>query len=128
MNLTQADKNRLSRKGTDNLNAYDFVLRGRAQAFRFTKDANGKARQLYQQAADLDPKYARAYTGLAWTHLNDFRLGWSKNKQHTLERAFELAQRAVDLDDSDSLAHTALSDVYLWTKRKACARPRRTNS
>ena len=117
VNLTQADKNRLSRKGTENLKAYDAVLRGQAQSFRFTKDANGKARQLYQQAIDFDPKYARAYSGLAWTHLNDFRLGWSKNEQHSLEQAFELAQRAIALDDFDAVAHTALSDVYLWTKR-----------
>ncbi len=117
VNLTQADKNRLSRKETENLKAYDYVLRGRTQTFRFTKDANGKARQLFQQAADLDPNYARAYTGLAWTHLNDFRLGWSKNGQRSLEQAFELAQRAIALDDFDPLAHAALGDVYLWTKQ-----------
>ena len=119
VNLTQADRDRLSRRGTDNVKAYDYVLRGQAQGFVFTREANEKARALYRKAIDLDPNYARGYTGLAWTHLNEFRLGWSRDGRRSLEQAFAFAERAVKLDELDALAHTALSDVYLWTKRHA---------
>jgi len=42
--------------------------------------------------------------------------GWSPDPQ-TLERAFELAQRAVALDDSLPIAHVVLGDIYLLKKQ-----------
>ena len=46
--------------------------------------------------------------------MNDWQFGWSESRQGSLERAFELAQKAVILDDSDSEAHRALGEISLW--------------
>jgi len=43
-------------------------------------------------------------------------LGWSQDSR-SLERAFELAQRAIALDDSLPEAHAILAEVYLWRKQ-----------
>jgi adenylate cyclase len=45
-----------------------------------------------------------------WTH------GWSQDPQ-LLDRAFELAKRALGLDDSLPEAHRILGDVYLYRKQ-----------
>ena len=115
--MSAAEVKRVLQKDTDNLAAYDYVLRGREQTLIFTKDSTAKARALLEKAIELDPNYARAYARMAWTHLNDFRLGWSEDPERSLMVALELAEKAVAFDDSFADAHSALGDVYLWTKQ-----------
>ena len=114
--LTEDEQERLVRKGTDSLEAYDYTLRGMDYFFRFTKEANGQARQMFEKAIDLDPKYALAHTWLGWTHWLDYSFGWSQDPQ-SLEWAFELAQRAISLDDSVSEAHALWGKVHLWKRQ-----------
>ena len=114
--VSDAGMARMRRKGTDNFEAYDYHLRGSELAFRFTQESTAEARAMQQKAIELDPDYASAYAALAWTHLNDFRLGWSDDPATSLERAFKLAHKSISLDDSEPTGHAALSDVYLWRK------------
>ncbi len=69
---------------------------------RFTKEDNIRSRELVQKAVELDPKYAGAYTALGFTHLLDAQAGWGKSRADSLKRAVELAQVAVNLDDTFS--------------------------
>jgi len=114
--LTKDEQERLVRKGTDNVEAYDYTLRGGEYFFRFTKGANAQARQMFETAISLDPEYASAHSWLGWTHWIEWSFGWSQDPQ-SLERAFELAQMAIALDDSLPEAHRLLGSVYLWKKR-----------
>ena len=50
------------RKTTDNLEAYDAYLRGVEYYYRFTKEDNLQARELFERAIALDPPYAEAYS------------------------------------------------------------------
>ena len=68
-------------KETDNPQAYDLVLQARELWLCFTPETNVKARELYQQAADLDPHYARVHAGLAWTYLMEYGEQWSEDCQ-----------------------------------------------
>ena len=115
--MSLADLKRVRRKDTYNLAAYEYVLRGREYLFRLTEEANAEAMKMFQKAIELDPNYARAYAYIAWTHLNEWRLGWRQSGRESLEQAFKLAQMAVTLDDSIPSAHAALGEVYLWAKR-----------
>jgi adenylate cyclase len=83
---------------------------------RYTKETNTQARQMFEKAIELDPKYAGAYALLDATYLAEWSDRWSQDPQ-TLERAFELAQRAAALDDSLFLAHKALGWVYLLNRQ-----------
>jgi TolB-like protein/Flp pilus assembly protein TadD len=101
----------LVRKHTNNLEAYDYYLRGLEYLLRYTKEANIQARQLYEKALALDPQYGEACEQLGWTYYLEWTWRWSADPQ-TLERAFALAQQAVALDDSLPGAHSLLSFVY----------------
>ncbi len=114
--LTQGEEDRLTRRYTDNLEAYDHTLRGLDHYYRFTKDSILQAREMFEKAISLDPGYALAHSRLGWTHLREWSFGWSQDAR-SLERAFELAQKAISLDDSLADAHELLGEVYLWQKR-----------
>jgi adenylate cyclase len=116
LQLTLLGQGYLARKGTDNPEAYDYFLRGLEYFNRFSKEANAQARQMYEKAIELDPKYAQAYVVLGLTYFYDWFVQWSRDSQN-LERAFELAQKATALDDSLPLAHQLLGEVYLWKKQ-----------
>jgi TolB-like protein/Tfp pilus assembly protein PilF len=113
--LTEAEKVRLGRVPTGVLEAYDLVLRGSIERQRTTREGNAEARRLYVQAIDLDPNYASAYLGLAWTHLQGWQFLWSADRE-ALERARELGEKAIALNDSLVSAYCLLGQVYLWKK------------
>jgi TolB-like protein/Tfp pilus assembly protein PilF len=121
LQLTLMEQGILVRKTTDSLEAYDSYLRGREffrHAYQETKkEANVRARQMYEKAIELDPQYADAYAGMGMTYWIEWFYQWNKDRAQSLDRAFDLAQRAVALNDSLSLPHRVLSNVYVWKRQ-----------
>jgi adenylate cyclase len=115
--LTPEEQERFRRAPTDNLEAYDYFLRGTTYVLHYTKDDNAQARQLYEKALELDPKYAGAYALLGFTYFQDWICQWSADPQNP-ERALELVQKAIVLNDSLSLSHSILGQLYLWKNRQ----------
>ena len=111
-----AERERVMRKGPENLDAYDYWLRGRNTWFRWTKEANAEAGSLYQKAIDLDPSWARPYGYMAWVHVNDWRNGWSENPEKSMELALEWAHKCYALDPDDYKTHWTLGFVYLYLR------------
>jgi adenylate cyclase len=113
--VTEAEKARIGRAPTGVLEAYDLVLRGNDERKRTTRQGNAEARRLFVRALDLDPEYAAAYAGLSWTHLQSWQFLWSTDRE-TLERARDLAERAIALDRTLGEAYRLLGQIYLWQK------------
>jgi TolB-like protein/Flp pilus assembly protein TadD len=111
LQLTLQEQGYMVRKHTDNLEAYDAFLRGQEYSWRFTKEANAQARQMFEKAIELDPQYAEAYVWLGRSYWLEWNIRWSAEPQ-TLERALASARQAVALDDSLPGAHSGLSIVY----------------
>lgn len=99
------------RTETENLEAYDCVLRGREQYRAFTAEGNAAAGRLYRRAIDLDPTYAAAYAGLAEVRIHEYQFG-----RPTLDRAAELAEHAATLDPDHPLVCEAVSQTRLFNK------------
>jgi adenylate cyclase len=117
LQLSLQEQGILVRKTTDNLEAYDFFLRGLESYNRATQEAYAQARQLLEKAIELDPQYGAAYAALSATHLDEWIFQWVQDPQ-TLGQAFALAQKAVALDDSLPKAYLILGEVYLWRDRQ----------
>jgi adenylate cyclase len=111
--LTEGEQARVLAKGTDNLDAYLKVLQGDEQYYQWNKEANVRARQLFEEAIALDSKYATAYSRLGSTHSMDVWYGLSKSPKKSFERAMELQQKAIALDDSLGGPHGLLGHIYM---------------
>jgi adenylate cyclase len=111
--LTEGERVRVYSKGTDNLEAYLKNLQGNDYYGKLNKEDNARARQMYEEVIALDPQYAVAYATLGWTHWIDVWLKSSRSPRKSINKAFELAQKSIALDDSCQSAHSLLSNLYL---------------
>jgi TolB-like protein len=112
--LEDADAERARRKQTKNMTAYDHVLLGLMRFRRFTRAENVVAREEFRKAIELDPLYAQAHGLLAATDVWDVFADW-QNKP--LDEAFEAAQRALSLDEYDSLPHAVLGYIFFQRRQ-----------
>ncbi|MBW2608463.1 MAG: tetratricopeptide repeat protein [Deltaproteobacteria bacterium] len=111
--LTTGEQARVSARGTANLDAYLKCLEGRENLFRLNRDSNLKARQRAEEAIALDSEYSIAYSLLSNTHILDVWFKWSKSPKESMMRAFELAKKALALDESNSGAHLVFAKIFL---------------
>jgi adenylate cyclase len=100
------------RKRTDNLAAYESVLRGMEH---WRDGAINTASDFFQKAIDLDPDFAWAYARLAFFYLHCYfrDLYEGETARRSLALALETAKKAVVIDGNDSECHRALGMVYL---------------
>ena len=112
INITQTERARAMRKSPQDLQAYDYLLRGWAHYHRRTQKSNIRARELFAKAAELDPQYAAAYVGLGSVEYRKVSLGWTEFPRKALEKAMALGHKALELDAANALAHTMLCEVY----------------
>jgi len=113
--LTEGEQARVwMRKGrTNNLKALEKLLQGQAFFRRGTKQDNDTARQIFEEAIAFDPNFIWPYVNLGMTHWMDARNEWSQSPAKSLEMAFELAQKALSMDDSIDMGHSLLASIYL---------------
>ncbi|MFQ5512476.1 MAG: tetratricopeptide repeat protein [Candidatus Krumholzibacteriia bacterium] len=106
----------VKRVPTDSLEAYDYFLRARSYAWRLAEQDHLRARELYGKALELDPKFGAVYSWLALSHVTSWFLQWTDDVD-TMDRAVELAEKAVAVDSADAGSHAVLGAVYGFAKR-----------
>ncbi len=99
------------------LEAYDNVLKGQQSVFRYTKQEMRMARELYEAAAKLDPRYGRALASIAKTLNFEWLFSWADESEDTLSQALVIAKEAVLLDESDARGHAGVGFVSLYQKK-----------
>ncbi len=114
LSLTGDDDKRLTKRYTQNPEAYQLYLKGRHFWNKRTPEWINKAISYFQQATDKDPGYALAYAGLADCYVVPANPLPPREK---MAKARAAAMKALDLDDTLAEAHTALArvlTVYDW--------------
>ena len=114
--ITQGEKERIHHVPTNNLEAYDFFLRGLEYHALRTQDANTRARQMFAGAIERDGQFAAAYAMLGRTYLMELAYQWGEPSQAVMQ-LLTFAQRAVTLDDTLSVAHETLAYAHLGQKQ-----------
>lgn len=120
--LSQQEDKTMARKPTDNLQAYDYLLRGRSYARRENLEF---AMQMFEHAIRLDPDFSLAHAGIALVCGMQYELHGKDPK--TLEKGKQAADRAVALGPqlAEALAGQArifyaqnkYEDAIEWAKK-----------
>jgi TolB-like protein/tetratricopeptide (TPR) repeat protein/class 3 adenylate cyclase len=113
LRLSGEEKQRLTRRYTDNVEAYQFYLTGRYHLDKVIPPEIRTAIVFFQQAIDLDPNYALAYFGLAQAN-RSLAITSDVPSKDCLPQAKAAAKRALEIDDSLAEAHASLSFSLIW--------------
>ena len=112
LQLSRAEKKQLTKRHTENVEAYQLYLKGRHHWNRWTEEGFYKAIEYFQQAVESDPTYAMAYSGLADCYV---LLGWNSYlpPKQAFAKGKAAAKAALALDAGLAEAHTPLA-ALLW--------------
>jgi len=113
LRLSGEEKERLTRRYTDNVEAYQLYLTGRYHWAKLTPPDIRKAIEFFQKAIELDPKYALAYFGLAEAN-RSLSINADVPSKDCLPQAKAAAIKALEIDDSLAEAHASLSFSLIW--------------
>jgi DNA-binding SARP family transcriptional activator/TolB-like protein len=103
-------------KPLESLEAYDCWLRGVAALRQGSPESLEESRPLFRRALEIDPGFARAYTGLSLSHFNEWSClaweRWDDNERH----AYAYAEQGARMDASDHLTHFVLGRILLYRR------------
>jgi TolB-like protein/Flp pilus assembly protein TadD len=111
--LTGSEQHAMAAQPTQNAEAYQLYLKGRYFWNKRTGQDLRKAAEYFNQAIEKDPKYARAYAGLADAYQLLSGYG-AASPQESYPLAKAAAKRALELDDSLGEAHASLAHVLCF--------------
>jgi tetratricopeptide (TPR) repeat protein len=100
-------------KKTNDITAYDFLLKGIELHQRFTRSDNELARKYFSLAIERDPEFAEAHAWLALTYVAQLDADALTSRVTWLDKAVASAIRAVALDSNDSTCQEILGLVFL---------------
>jgi TolB-like protein len=116
--LTAKEQNRLAKKETTNIQAYDAFVKGWDHLHRETPDDLIQAFSSFKEAIELDPMYSRAQAALAWAYLSgSLRFRWQElfhwhNHYRLMARKYlDLAMR-----NPTSTSHLVASKMALFRR------------
>jgi len=113
--LTPAEKERIEKKPTKDIRAYEYYVKGREYYFRYKKEENEQAIELFKKAIEIDPDYALAHAGLADAYSQRIiRFGFPEAEW--FDAIIEEAQKAISLDPNLSEGYKALGSTYGFVK------------
>ena len=102
------------------MEAYDLYLQGLFLSDKSGEEALRKSLEFFEQALDKDPRFARAWTGIAksWLWLADAYV----EPREAYSKVREAAVNAINIDDSEAEAHVYLAEtkrILDWDLRGA---------
>jgi adenylate cyclase len=99
-------------KGKQGLDCYLKYLEAMAYEERFSIEANNVLRGIAEDSIAMCPDNPMSYVLTAVVHKNDYWFGTSKSPRESLDKAIELLQKSLAMDDSSGRIHGFLGSLY----------------
>lgn len=112
--LLKTEGTQAAARHTGNMTAWDMVRRGTWHFHQVTHENHQKARELFRQAAKLDPDLPEGQLWLGRVDAGLVAYGWSDNRVADLREGTEAALKAVQLDERNPYAHYSLAIVSAY--------------
>lgn len=114
--ITEQEKKRISKRSTQNPEAYQLYLKGRYYRNKRSGKALKKAIESFEKAIEIDPDYALAYSALADSYVA-FDFYGVMPPWETSPKAKAAALKALWIDDTLAEAHTSLACIKMMFER-----------
>jgi adenylate cyclase len=115
--LGEDEKRALEKTPTENVQAYEYYLRGRQVVTQMRRTSLEYARRMFDRALELDPSFVRAYAGLA-DCCSFLYMYWDSSKAN-LDAANRASERALELDPASAEAHTSRGVAFTLREKYA---------
>src|SRR5437868_6253250 len=103
--LGEDEKRAIEKTPTENVQAYEYYLRGRQAFHQFRRSGMQYARRMLDRAIEIDPNFVRAHAGIA-DCCSFLYMYWDASNAN-LEEADASCRRALQLDSERAEAHTS---------------------
>jgi len=113
--LSGSERDRISAKHTNNIDALVAYLIGWTELEQLTRDSFERARQQFEKAIELDADFAGGYMGMSYYHWLPLINGWTDDAETALKKGFEYAHKAEATDNSLAIGLSALGELYRFT-------------
>jgi TolB-like protein/class 3 adenylate cyclase len=111
--LKANENERLFQQYTTNIDAYDVFLQARRTVDKPSKNNILRGEKLFKQVIELDPNFAGGYAGLSFNYSVQIRFQYSSSPTEHLARAFELANKSIEVDNTYAWGYIALGGAHL---------------
>ena len=111
--LELGERDRMRSRETGNLEAWLLQREGYRTIQSFDAQSNVIGRALLERAIASDPGFATAYANLALTYRLDYQFGWVADRQAANQKAFELFNKALEIDPAHGPAMASLASWHL---------------
>ena len=110
--LEMAGLERAKRKPTDNLNSYEYLLRGRDFHHKFSKEGVLSAIEMLDKSIEADPNNAQAYAWKACSIGQGIGGGYLEGDEETNFQKLQTSiQKAQELDENDLECNRILCEI-----------------
>jgi adenylate cyclase len=96
--------------------AYQYFLSARASYKQYTRAGIRRARENYEKALEVNPRFPAALVGLARTHIEDANWGWSQDPAASCDKARRLLEKAFELEPDHALACAEMAHLLMVEK------------
>jgi adenylate cyclase len=122
IHINDAEAHRPLVKPTASWDAYDCFLRGNHMLNRLLTgepvEELYQARKLLERSIELDPAFARPYAALSTSHSVTWinPVNQEYQTKETLQRVFELAQKAIELGSNEAFGYKVLANAAMFRR------------
>jgi len=103
--LSPKERRSIQYVATSDARAFDFYLRGRNYMYTMTRRDYEHAIRMFEQAINVDAKYALAYAGIADAYSHLYR--YADATQKNVRKSIEASEKAIALDPDSGEAHAS---------------------
>ncbi len=121
--LVSGERGRHQRSRIKNPEAREALYRGMAKFYKFDKASHAQARMFFEQFTQLEPDSILGYVWQAQMCQIEIFMGWSDDKDLSLEKMEVLLEKALKIDDRDPLAlgHAGMHQLFLGNHDQSIA-------